>query len=176
MNIKAPESVQRWVTKLKPSLQVNPYEECLASLKLPTLVYQRKREDAMATRKLLENDLWVKYPAHTFQTRREVTQISCKSLVAIDVSTDNFYALSLTGKPLRSHHPVPNHKCIQERSWSGIGQCRGQTNKGCQTIVTSHHQRDVPQESHQHLNLLAMQFKVIFKIITYNRLKYMRLF
>ena len=57
MDVKALESVQRWATKLIPALQDKSYEECLASLKLPTLVYWRKRGDAIATCKLLENNL-----------------------------------------------------------------------------------------------------------------------
>ena len=57
MNIKALQSVQRQATKFIPDIQDKLYEECLVSLKLPTLVYRRKRGDAIATHKLLEKDL-----------------------------------------------------------------------------------------------------------------------
>ena len=64
----------------------------------------------------------------------------------------------LLEQPLQCHHPVQNHKCIWERSWSGLGQCRVWTNLGCQTIVMSHHQWDVSKEAHHHLILLDMWF------------------
>ena len=57
MDIKALDSVQRQAVKFIPALQDKPYEEHLVYLKLPTLVYQNKRGDAIATHKLLENNL-----------------------------------------------------------------------------------------------------------------------
>ena len=57
MDVKVLESVQRRATKLISAFQDKSYEERLTLLKLPTLVYRRKRGDVIATRKLLENDL-----------------------------------------------------------------------------------------------------------------------
>ena len=57
VNLKALKSIQRQATKLIPALQDKLYEEYLVSLKLPTLVYQRKRGDAITTQKLLKNHL-----------------------------------------------------------------------------------------------------------------------
>ena len=57
MDVKVLESVQRRATKLISAFQDKSYKERLTLLKLPTLVYRRKRGDVIATRKLLENDL-----------------------------------------------------------------------------------------------------------------------
>ena len=49
MDVKVLKSVQMQATKLIPALQDKLCEECLVSLEFSTLVYQRKRGDAIAT-------------------------------------------------------------------------------------------------------------------------------
>ncbi len=56
-HINALEAVQRRATKMIPSLKHLPYKERLEKLKLPTLVYRRKRGDMIQTYKFIHN-IW----------------------------------------------------------------------------------------------------------------------
>ncbi len=51
--VKALEAVQRRATKMVPELAHLPYHERLRQLKLPTLVYRRRRGDMLQTYKIL---------------------------------------------------------------------------------------------------------------------------
>ena len=55
MDAKALDNVQHQANKLVPYLLEKPYEECLTSIKLTTLVYRRKRKDVIMTFRLLEH-------------------------------------------------------------------------------------------------------------------------
>ncbi len=56
-HIHALEAVQRRATKMIPSLRDLPYNERLRKLKLPSLVYRRKRGDMIQTFKFVRN-IW----------------------------------------------------------------------------------------------------------------------
>ncbi len=54
--IKEVEAVQRRATRMIPSIKDLPYEECLRKLKLPTLVYRRKRGEMIQTYKYMHGE------------------------------------------------------------------------------------------------------------------------
>ena len=56
-HINAIEAVQRRATKMIPSLRNLPYNERLQKLKLPSLVYRRRRGDMIQTYKFVHN-IW----------------------------------------------------------------------------------------------------------------------
>ena len=56
-HIHAMEAVQRRATKMIPSLRHLPYEERLRKLRLPSLVYRRRRGDMIQTYKFTHN-IW----------------------------------------------------------------------------------------------------------------------
>ena len=73
-DIKTVEAVQHRVTKLIPTLKDKAYEGRLKSLKLPSLVYRRRRGDMITMYKLMNGliridrmDLFT--PPNTLQTR-----------------------------------------------------------------------------------------------------------
>ena len=49
------ERIQRRATKLVPALRTLTYTECLRQLKLPTLVYRRRRADMLQTYTIMHN-------------------------------------------------------------------------------------------------------------------------
>ena len=52
---KKVEKVQRWTTRLLPSLRDKPYEERLAALQLPSLDHRRHRGDMILLCKIINN-------------------------------------------------------------------------------------------------------------------------
>ena len=52
-DIEAVEAIQHRITKLIPQLKDKPYEERLKILKLPSLVYRRKRGDMITMYKIM---------------------------------------------------------------------------------------------------------------------------
>ena len=56
-DVAALESIQRRATKLSASHQQLPYPERLYRLKIPTLVYQQHREDAIFVKKMYQNNM-----------------------------------------------------------------------------------------------------------------------
>ena len=125
MDIKALESVQRWATKLIPALHDKPYEEHLVSLKLPTPVYKRKRGDAIATSKLLENDLSSQVFSSSLAstTRGDTKKLHFFPLHAVP-PWNSFSEATIKFKTIDAFKKVQNHRYIQESSWSELGQCR----------------------------------------------------
>ena len=122
MDIKALESVLRRATKLIPALYDKLYEECPVSLKTPhPSLYKEERRcnwHSQTTRKWPLNSSILIIPCKV--NKRSHKRAASPLLPEIFLCT----CCPLLEQPLQCHHPVPNYKCIQERSQSGLGQCR----------------------------------------------------
>ena len=163
MDIRALESVQRRATKLAHGLNNAPYQDCLGSLRLPTLTYQRYRGDAMMAHKIFKsghlNQIFT--PSLANNSRGHSLKLHLPECWRREqhgfFSIQEFPSgIAYLSQPSKLRLPTPSRL---ESPGSGRGLSGGWTGKLSQHNYITHHQKE-PTGGSTTLSCWQMQFKV----------------